>query len=57
MSEEPPISETVLASEKLQIVPKNRVGVRENVFADQVISQLRNSLRSRGAGHRRPYLF
>ena len=36
MSEEPPISETVLASEKLQVVPKNRMGVRENVFADQV---------------------
>ena len=36
MSEEPPISETVPASEKLQVVPKNRVGVRENVFADQV---------------------
>ena len=36
MSEEPPISETVLASEKLQVVPKNRVGIRENVFADQV---------------------
>lgn len=36
MSEDPPISETVLASEKPQIVPKNRVGVRENVFADQV---------------------
>jgi len=25
-----------VASEKLQVVPKNRVGVRENVFADQV---------------------
>jgi phosphate transport system permease protein len=36
VSEEPPISETVAASEKLQVVPKNRVGVRENVFADQV---------------------
>jgi phosphate transport system permease protein len=36
VSEEPPISETVLASEKLQVVPKNRVGIRENVFADQV---------------------
>lgn len=36
MSEDPSISETVLAGEKLQIVPKNRVGVRENVFADQV---------------------
>ena len=36
MSEDPPISETVLGSEKLQIVPKNRVGIRENVFADQV---------------------
>ena len=36
VSEEPPISETVLAGEKLQVVPKNRVGVRENVFADQV---------------------
>ena len=36
MSEEPPIPETVLAGEKLQVVPKNRVGVRENVFADKV---------------------
>ena len=36
MSEEPPISETVLAGEKLQVVPRNRVGVRENLFADQV---------------------
>ncbi len=36
VSEEPPISETVLAKEKLEVVPKNRVGVRENVFADQV---------------------
>ncbi|HEY2168534.1 MAG TPA: phosphate ABC transporter permease subunit PstC [Candidatus Angelobacter sp.] len=25
-----------MASEKLQVVPKNRVGIRENVFADQV---------------------
>ncbi len=36
MSEEPPISETVLAGEKLQVVPRSRVGVRENLFADQV---------------------
>jgi phosphate transport system permease protein len=36
VSEEPPISETVLAKEKLQVVPKNHVGIRENVFADQV---------------------
>jgi phosphate transport system permease protein len=36
VSEEQPISETVLAREKLQVVPRNRVGIRENVFADQV---------------------
>ena len=30
------MSDTVLAKEKLAVVPKNRVGVRENVFADQV---------------------
>ena len=36
MSEEPATSDTVLAGKKLKVVPKSRLGIQENVFADQV---------------------
>jgi phosphate transport system permease protein len=36
VSEEPPAPDTVVTSEKLLVVPKNRATVREKVFADQI---------------------
>ncbi len=40
MSEEPSAPDTIVASEKLAVVPKNRATVREAVFADQVFRTL-----------------